>query len=80
MGSQLLNRREMAQRARISAQHLDNLIRTGRGPRAFRLGWRIVCRESDFEMWLDSAPEVAAEKQPSFSLHSLRRRTTAVHK
>ena len=57
---QLLTRGEAAQKARISASTLGNLIRSGHGPVVTRIGGKVFVRPEHLFSWIDRCAEPLA--------------------
>lgn len=60
-GSRILQLPEIAERTTLSVDSLRWLRHTGRGPRTFKLGRRVVAFEADVEAWI----EAQRDKQPA---------------
>ena len=61
MATKLLTIEEVSERTRIPRATLYQYRTRRKGPPSFRLGTRIVYRESDLEAWLDQQQALTGE-------------------
>lgn len=64
MGERLLNITETSMRTTVPVGTLRYYRHKGIGPRSFRLGGRVVYKESDVEAWIEEQYSAAANDAP----------------